>query len=547
MINPLSIKTIFSALLTLWVSIYPVTISASIHQKPGPQDIFRFNAGSEPETLDPAKITGSAEMKLADMIFEGLCTYHPKSLKPIPGIAKKWTISDDGLKYQFTLRPSQWADGTNITAQTFIDSWTRLLSPQTGASYASLIYMIKGAEDFHQSLSHTKSPSAKDMSASINLKNTLGLKALSTYKLEVELIRPCPYFLDLCAFVSLYPVPMHIVKKHGEKWSHAENIVGNGAFELVEWKRRQGLSFRPNPKYHDHSSVKLKWIEAKLVDDNDTAYKLFLKGELDWISNIPLPKQDEATWHPHYYAMPYMGTYFYRFNVTQAPFNNANVRRAFSMSIDRKLITENILKGGEKAAAHYCPKVSDYDPISGLEFNPDLAKSLLRDAGYSKDSFPEVEIFFNTSENHKKVAEAISQMWKEHLGVKVSLRNTEWKVFLNEMKQLKFSICRSGWIGDYNDPSTFFDLFHSKSGNNRTGWKSETYDNWLEQATLSKDPMTRMGIYQKMERLLVEKDCVIMPIYIYVNKGMISPRVRGWFENIRDVHPMKHIWLEKDT
>ena len=496
------------------------------------EQVFTFNAGSEPESLDPAIITGSSEMRLVNQLFEGLLTYHPKTLGPLPGIAESWNVCEDGLVYTFHLRESTWSDGQAVTAQTFVDSWARLLSPKTGASYASLLYPVVNAERFHQGESTDFSD--------------VGCRGLDAQTLQVTLHSPCSYFLDLCAFVSLYPVPLHIIEQHGDAWIQPEHLVCNGPFLLESWQRRQHLVFTPNPKYHSPDEVYLKRIEAKLVDDNDTAYKLFLQGQLDWITTIPLPKQDEATWHPDYYAMPYMGCYFYRFNVTKPPFDDPNVRRAFSMAIQRRVITGQILKGGEQAASFYCPPVGGYEHVEGLSYDPRRAKQLLMEAGYNEQNpFPHVEIFFNTSENHKKIAEAIAQMWQDNLGVRVQLRNNEWKVFLNEMNQLNYDICRSSWIGDYGDPNTFFDLFYSKGGNNRTGWKNKTYDDLLRRASLELDPKKRMGYFREMEQLLVVEECPIMPVYIYINKGMIAPKVRGWFENVRDIHPMKSMWISK--
>jgi oligopeptide transport system substrate-binding protein len=191
--------------------------------------------------------------------------------------------------------------------------------------------------------------------------------------------------------------------------------------------------------------------------------------------------------------------------------------------------------------------VAGYEPIQGLGFDLKRANALLDDAGYSdRSTFPEVELFYNTSESHKKVAEALSAQWRENLGIDTVLRNSEWKVFLGEMSRLNFQMCRSSWIGDYGDPNTFFDLFMSDSGNNRTGWKNLEYDRMLKHSQTAIPQKERYALFQSMERLLVEQDCPIMPIYIYVNKGMIAPDVGGWFENVRDLHPLKHIYMKAD-
>jgi oligopeptide transport system substrate-binding protein len=495
------------------------------------EQIFRYNAGTDPETLDPGLVTDSTGMTLVEALFEGLLRYHPKSLKPIPAIAESYRVSKDGTIYTFELRPSQWHDGSPIIAKDFVRSWKRVLTPSTGSSYASQLYPIEGAAEFHRGI--------------ISDFSEVGVKALNENQLQVTLKAPCPYFLDLCAFPTLFPVPVDLTEKLGDLWIRPENILNNGAFIIKSWDARAKITLTPNPNYAERQQVQLKKIEAHLIDDQDTAYKLFLKGELDWISTIPLPKVNEAIWHPHYYASPFMGVYFYRFNVTAPPLDQKTIRQALSMSIDRSAITRDVLGGGELPASFFCPPVAGYQPIKGLSFNPDLANKLLDGAGYQDRSrFPELEIFFNTSEAHKKVAETLSAQWQENLGIRTVLRNSEWKVFLGEMSRLNFQLCRSSWIGDYGDPNTFFDLFMGDSGNNRTGWSNQQYDLWLKQSQSAMPTSQRYELFNKMESLLVEQDCAIMPIYIYVNKGMLSPKVGGWYENVRDLHPLRHLYIK---
>lgn len=501
------------------------------HSRLAQEQIFRYNAGSDPETLDPGLVTDSTGMTLVEALFEGLLCYHPKSLKPVPAIAESYQISNDGKVYSFSLRPSNWHDGSPIHAHDFVRSWRRVLTPSTGSSYASQLYPIKGAAEFHRGL--------------IKNFDQVGVKALGKHQLEVTLEAPCPYFLDLCAFPTLFPVPIDLIEKYGDLWVRPENILNNGAFMIKKWDARSKITLIPNPKFAEHRQVQLKKIEAHLIDDQDTAYKLFLKGELDWISTIPLPKVKEAIWHPDYYASPFMGVYFYRFNVTAPPLDHQGVRRALSMSIDRSAITRDVLGGGELPASFFCPPVSGYQPIKGLSFNPEVANKLLDDAGYKdRSSFPELEIFYNTSESHKKVAETLSAQWQENLGIRTVLRNSEWKVFLGEMSRLNFQLCRSSWIGDYGDPNTFFNLFMGDSGNNRTGWQNQQYDSWLKQSQTVMSTSERYTLFRKMESLLVEQDCPIMPLYIYVNKGMLSSRVGGWHENVRDLHPLRHLYIK---
>jgi len=493
-----------------------------------------MNLQAEPESLDPGLITGSNEMRIVNNLFEGLLSFHPKSLKPIPGVAKSWTISDNGLHYQFNLRPSQWSDGSPLTAQDFLKSWQRVLNPSTGASYASQLFPILNAERYHR--------------GQIKSFKMVGVKAPKDHLLEVTLHSPCPYFLDLCAFVTLFPVPMNLVTTHPDNWTQVERIISNGPFILKEKHARQNIKLEPNPKYWERSLIQIESIDVSIIDDLDTAYKLYTEGQLDWLSALPVDKVEEASWHPHYFAMPYMGVYFYRFNVNRPPFDDVRVRKALSLAVDRVSITRQVLKGGEQPAIFFCPPVGGYESKAGLVPDSVKAQALLDEAGYKdRSSFPEVEIYYNTSESHKRIAETISQQWQNTLGIRTRLRNTEWKTFLSQMKNLEFDICRSSWIGDYGDPNTFFDLFQSDSGNNRTGWKNPKYDELLRQSQLSSEPTERMELFKSMEKILVEEEFPILPIYIYVNRGMLNPRIKGWHANVRDLHPLKYIQIEKES
>ena len=494
---------------------------------------FIFNNGTDPESLDPALITGVPESRLAAELFEGLINLDPKSLEPRPGIAYRWDISDDGLIYEFHLRKNaKWSDGSELTAHDFFHSWKRVLTPSTGASYAYQLFPVKGAEDFHSNRSKSF--------------DEVGIKVINNHTFKVQLKAPCSYFLDLAAFHTLFPVPVSVIKTHKAQWVRPENIISNGPFRLETWKPRQKIELVKNKFYWGSMICKLEKITVFPYDNLDTAYQLFLQNKIHWMPAIPLEKLSEIIRSPDYYVMPYSGSYFYRFNVTKPPFDDARVRKAFSLAIDRRIITEHILKAGQQPATWFCPPVSGYRPVPGLKYNRDKAKQLLTEAGYGAGGrpFPNIEILYNTSEQHKKVAEAIVQQWKNNLGIAVSLRNTEWKVLLSDMDNLNFQIIRSSWIGDYGDPNTFFDMFVTGGGNNRTGWSNKEYDSLLLQTRLELDKEKRYRLFQKMERLLVEEEFPILPLYIYVNQGVLNQSVNGWHENIRDIHPLKYIWLE---
>lgn len=500
------------------------------HWRNTPQKLI-FNSGADPETLDPHQVTALDASRLINAVFEGLVSVDPKTLEPRPGAAASWSISDDGLVYTFRLHADgKWSDGTPLTAGDFVRSFERALTPATAASYAELFFHIEGAKQFYEG-------AVKDFAE-------VGIRAEADHVLRIRLTHPCSFFLDLLTMPVFFPVRVADVERHGEQWTRPGKLVGNGAFVLSDWRPRDRLVFRKNANYWDAEFVKLEEITALCVDDLNTAYKLYLEGDVDWLPSIPHPRIEEIRRHPDYYVVPFLGTYFYRFNVTAPPFNDVRVRQAFCRATDREAITSQLLKNGQKPVASFCPEVAGYQPVDGLSYDPLEASRLLAAAGYAEGGkeLPVVELSYNTNEGHKQIAEAIAQQWKRNLGVSVVTRNSEWKVFLDDMKSLNYQICRASWIGDYNDPSTFFDIFESTSGNNRTGWKHREYDRLLARTRREQDVKKRFELFRQMERILVEKECPIIPIYRYVNTGLLAEDVWGWYPNVRNQHPFKYMW-----
>ena len=493
-----------------------------------------MNNDTEPKTLDPAVSTGVTESRIIDELFEGLVRQDPKTLAPIPGVAARWEISADGLTYTFYLRDNaKWSDGTAVTAADFAYSWERALNPSFGAQYAYQLFPIRNAEAYN--------------AGTVTAWSDVGVQVESPHKLVVTLHSPCPYFLDLAAFTTLSPVPKQAVQAHGDQWTQPGNLVANGPFMLDEWKPRERIELLPNPHYWDREQVHLKRITMLPYDKAETAQALYDQGKILWVPGIPLNQVDELKRHPDYYRNPYFGTYFYRFNTARPPFDDARVRRAFSLAIDRSVITTDIVRFGETPAGWFCPSVpvAGYEHIPGVTYDAAAAKRLLAEAGYGPGGkeLPPIEISYNTQEAHKLIAEYIAQQWQTVLGATVSTRNMEWKVYLDEMDNMEYQVIRSSWIGDYSDPNTFLDMFVTDGGNNRTGWSSPQYDAWLKEAQQTTDTAARNAIFQKMERLLVEEEAVVAPLYMYVSKGMLRSEVTGWYDNIRDKHPLKSVRL----
>lgn len=522
-------------LLVTGLTVTPAAADDGPKPLPPEQQIFVFNVNAEPETLDPAIMTGVPEGTLATIVFEGLTTYHPETLEPLPGMAESWTVSDDRLTWTFTLRAdARWSNGDPVTAEDFVYSWRRVIDPATAAQYAYMLYPVKNAEALNKQ--------------TLKGLEQLGVVAKDARTLVVTLERVTAYFLDLCCFHTTLPVHRKTVEAHPDKWITPEFLVGNGPFVLKEWKPRERLVFGRNPHYWDAKNVRLTRIDALTIDDNDVAYNKYLNNEVDWIRAVPVPRIDEIKKHPDFFAYPYLGSYFYRVNVTKPPFNDVRVRRAFAMTIDRDALCRDVTKAGEiPAGGHVPPGIPGFSGIDGLKFDRAEAKRLLAEAGYpdGKD-FPKTELLYNTSESHKQIAEAVVQMWKENLGVQVSLFNTEWKVYLDNVDHLNYQVARAGWIGDYVDPNTFLDMFVTGGGNNNTGWSNARYDACIAQAAREGDPKQRMALFREAEQILCVEEVPILPIYFYVNKGMIRPRVQGWYGNIRDHHPFQSIWLSEE-
>jgi oligopeptide transport system substrate-binding protein len=517
-----------------WCGILAAALLLALAPPPGSaqEQIFRVNNTAEPESLDPGIVTGVPEHRILSNLFEGLTTTDPKDLSPRPGMAASWTVSRDGLVYTFTLRDARWTDGKPVTAQDFVYAWERILNPKTGAKYAQQLYYLKNGEEYNK--------------GRLTDFGQVGVKALDAKTLQVTLRCPTAYFLDLTSFYTLYPVPRWAIEAHGKDWVKPGKIVSNGPFRLVSWVPQKELVLEKNPQHWDAATVKLQKVVFLPTDDINTAYKQFLARDSDWLPTVPAAQIESARSRPEYYVSPYLGTYYFRFNVTKAPVSDVRVRKALSLAVDRQLLTKFVTKSGEIPHAGFVPGgLRGYEGSTGSGFDAVSAKKLLAEAGYPDGKgFPRVELLYNTSDLHRVITQAVQQMWKEQLGIHVDLVNLEWKVYLARQGSLDYQIARAGWIGDYVDPNTFLDLWVTGGGNNQTGWSSKRYDDLIGQAACKLvNAKDRMRALQEAERLLLE-EAPILPLFTYVNKGMLSRRVKGWYPNILDLHPLKSISLE---
>jgi len=495
---------------------------------------FTILNGAEPETLDPHIITGQPEFRLVGALFEGLYAHDPVTATAVPGVAERHELSPDHKTYTFHLRQNaRWSNGEPVTARDFVESWRRALAPETAADYAYLLYFVRNAKAYNEG-------TLADFSK-------VGVRALDDRTLQVDLEYPTPFFIDLTALPALYPIHMPSLTKLGEEWIKPGNLVSNGAYVLKDWRLNDRLDLEKNPHYWDAANVRLNSIRALPNSQAITAFSVYSAGEADLILDkglAPIYLFDELRGRPDFHAATFLGTFFYRFNVTRKPFDDPRVRKALAMTIDRELIVKKITKAGERPALAFVPPgAGGYEPPEGLQYDPEEARRLLAQAGYpGGKNFPSFSILFDTRELNTAIAVEIQQMWKRELGIDCILENQDWKVYLNTQARLDYDVSRSSWVGDYNDPNTFLDMFMSDNGNNRCGWSSPEYDRLIEEANRTIDPEQRFAIFRKAETILLKEGVPIAPIFYYVGINFFDPQKWGGIHpNVLDVHPFKSI------
>jgi oligopeptide transport system substrate-binding protein len=341
---------------------------------------------------------------------------------------------------------------------------------------------------------------------------------------------------------SWYPIPSHTVQQHGSKhdranrWTHPAHIISNGPFQLKEWRFTQMLSAQRNPHYWDAASVKLREIHFFPISSDSTEERAFQDGQLHLTATVPLSlipyykqKQD-----PHFHSAPILACAFYRFNVTKPPFNDKRVRQALSLAIDRKTLVEQVLRAGQLPCTGLTPPgcTPGYTTPQSLRFSPTDAQRLLTEAGYPQGrGFPEFEILINTSEAHRTLAEAIQAMLRQHLNIPAKILNQDWQVYLESQRNMDYTLCRAGWIGDYPDPMTFLSMWRTAEGNNNTGFTHPDYDRLINASTTEPHVPQRLQLLQQAESLLLE-ELPILPLYWQTQSHLMRPEVKGYAPSV---------------
>ncbi len=505
--------------------------------------VLHFGNGTEPQTIDPHIATGVPEHHVITALFEGLTTKNPYTLESEPGVAESWDISADGMTYTFHLRQNAtWSNGDLMTAEDFRWSWERALTPALASEYSYMYYPILNAEAFTR--------------GNIEDFNEVGVKVIDDYTLEVQLRAPTPYFLQLLDHYSTYPIHRATVESFGSytdrlsRWPREGNIVSNGPFELTEWVISSNIRVEKRADYWDADAVKLNAIVFYPTENLTTEERMFRDGLIHRTEDVPLDKvpvyleEDPDT----IVIAPYLSSYFYMINTTKPPLDDVRVRRALSMSVDRELLNETVLEN-IMAPAYFLtpPGTVGYEPPVTFAYDPDQAKALLAEAGYPNgEGFPFFEILYNTQENHRRIAIAIQEMWRDTLNIDVGIINQEWQVYLESTGNMNYDIARRGWVGDYVDPNTYLDMYLTDGGNNMTGFSNVRYDEiMLNEAPLKLNTQERFALYTEAETILME-NMPIIPIYIYQTKNLKNPDMKGIPPNIMDHYNWKYVYLESD-
>lgn len=500
-------------------------------------ETLRINVTSEPPTLDWQKGSDLASAHITMNLMEGLAQYDlsDKELKLKPGLALKWEPSEQARLWKITLRSNVvWSDGVAFTPNHVVDGWKRLLSKETAAEYAYFLFGIKNAQAYNEGKKTWEE---------------VGIKVTGSNELSVELNKPMSYFPYLLTHHSTYPIRMDVVQKAGDRWTEPAHIVTLGPFKLISWQHDKMLVLERNEKYYGKDAGELptiKYIVAHMIQEQATAINLFESGKLDSVHDLPPIEIRKLRPRKEFREIARLSTYFYAFNVTKPPMDNVLVRRAIAMSIDRQQLVQ-AMAGGQLPLTSWIPNgMFGYEPDRGLTYNPEKAKELIKQAGFADPSkIPKIEIKFNTRESHQLVAENIQAQLKKNLGLNIEIKNEEWKVFLNNLKTDPPQLYRFGWQADYPDPDNFMSMLLSYSENNRTRWKSAKFDELVDKAAGALDREERRKLYSEAQKIIVEDDVPVIPLFVSVSHSLVSDRVENYPINVMDALVYKGVRLKK--
>jgi oligopeptide transport system substrate-binding protein len=576
-----------------------VIAATLVTDRPLPPADFTFINRGDVTTLDPQRMSWMQDLRVARLVFEGLVAndVFTDGYDIVPAVAERWEVSPDGTEYTFHLRAdAKWNNGQPVRARDFVYSWRRALLPDTASDYTGLFQLIRGAGDFYSwrekaledyAREALAMPAAERPAAARGLwERTLkqfdemvGLHAVDDRTLRIELERPTPYFLDLCAFAVFYPVHEPLVSRYEpiqpdtgrvkleSGWTKPDRLVSNGPYQLTVWRFKRDMYFEQNPHYWNRDVLDVETLMCPSVEDPNAAVLAFRTGTVDWVSDVtPAYRADMLADKAEFYqenraeyerlkamgldqfeidrrlpddprknihVVPAFGTYWYNFNCLPTlpdgrpnPFHGAKVRRAFAMAIDKESIVNEVRRTGERVATTIIPpgSIGGYNSPKGAPYDPAAAAALLDEAGYAdRSKLPTIELLFNKDAGHDLIAQAIAKDWERHLGVRTMLVQKEIKVYKDDLKNQDYMTGRAGWYGDYGDPTTFLDVNRRDDGNNDRKYYNPVYEDLLDRAAEETEPEARMRLLEEAERIIMDEDLPMVPIFQYVTMYLFDP------------------------
>ena len=514
-------------------------ISATSISADTPKTLNLGNTG-EPQTLDPHRYNLRLEETLLNDLFLGLTTFNAKG-DIVPGAAESWTQSADGLIWTFNLREDlRWSDGTPLTADDFVYSFRRLLNPKTAASLAYFLYMVENAVQVNQGVMPVES---------------LGVSAVEPLTLQIRLAAPYPYFLERLLYPVAFPVPKHVIERVSDSWIKPEHWVSNGAYRLKSWQPQAYVEMTANP--HFFTNVAIKTVRYHPLASEQSGYNRYRSGELDAIPNVPtselqkLKTASNETANAALRLSPLLSSMYLVFNVQEPPFADLRVRRALSMAVDQNLLTTKVMRSGDRPSYTFAPSlISNYQPASlghvdiALSERQATAKQLLAQAGFDKTNPLTITLRHVSGIEGKKINLAIAGMWRS-IGVKTTLHQTEIKAHFTDLRQGNFNVAWASWIGE-NNAEHYLSLLQSDIGAVNYGrYQSKEFDALMQRAQSQADLKLRNELLSAAANVAAQ-DYPVVPLYNLSVKRLVNPQLKGWEDNLRDMHQVRYLSWEAD-
>lgn len=499
---------------------------------------LRISNGGQVGSLDPSKVDGDWENRVVGDYLEGMMTEDPGA-EAVLGQAASYEVSKDGLTYTFKIRPdAKWSDGVPVTAADFIEGMKRELDPAAGNSYAYLQFPIKNASAYN--------------SKKISDFAQVGIKAIDDHTVEYTLEQPTAYFLQALTHYTAYPVPKHVIDKVGDDWTKIANIVANGPYKPSENVPGSYIHSVRNAAYWDAKDVHIDDVYYYVLEDQTAALNRYRAGDFDILTDLPTDQYDwiKKNLPGQAHVKPFLGVYYYVMNQSKPPLSDKTIREALSLAINREVIGPDVLGTGELPAYGWVPPGTAnyagdaYAPAweeLGYDARVAKAKELMEAAGYSDAKPLKLQLKYNTNDNHKRIAVAITAMWQP-IHVQVELFNSETRVHYDALESGDFQVGRAGWLMDYNDPDNMLQLLETGNGNNYGRYSNKDYDALIQQERKTLDPKARAALMHKAEAMAMD-DFAVIPIYYYVSKNVVSPKVQGFVDNAKDIHRTRYLTL----